>query len=130
MCTGTHGTTFGGSPLATALGLHVLGRISDKTFVDTIRERSKYLKARLDLIATWFPDLVGPIRGRGLILGMPMIQMDHPGKLVSLARERGLLLLTAGKDAVRLVPSLNIGEAELSEGVDIIESCLSVIREQ
>ena len=51
----------------------------------------------------------------------------HPAKMVSLARERGLLILTAGQDAVRFVPSLNIGKDEVNLAVDVLESCLSVI---
>lgn len=52
---------------------------------------------------------------------------SHPGKMMSLARERGVLILTAGKDAVRLIPSLNIEKGEIDEAVDVLESCLHLL---
>lgn len=123
--TGTHGTTFGGSPLACALGYHVLSRLSERAFVANIQETSTYLQARLNQLPKWFPDVLLPtVRGRGLILGLGFKDASHPGKLVSLARERGVLVLTAGKDAVRLVPSLNVGREEVDLAVDVLESCL------
>ena len=122
---GSHGTTFGGSPLACALGHHVLSRLSAPAFVANIRETSAYLESRLGLLAQWFPDILEPgVRGRGLIMGLGFKNAAHPAAVVGMARERGVLLLTAGKDAVRLVPSLNIGEGEVTETVEVLESCL------
>lgn len=56
-----------------------------------------------------------------------LIHEGHPQRLIELARERGVLLLTAGKDCVRLVPSLNVSEEEVSHAVDVIESCLGLL---
>ena len=129
--TGTHGTTFGGSPLACALGHHVLSRLSERTFVANIMETSAYLHSRLSLLPNWFPDILEPrVRGKGLILGLGFRNTSHPAALVSLARERGLLLLSAGKDAVRFVPSLNIGKDEVDVTVDVLESCLGIMTNQ
>ena len=126
--TGTHGTTFGGSPLACAMGYHVLSRLSEQGFVHNIKETIGILQERLSKLPEWFPTILdSSIRGRGLILGLGFKDASHPAKLVSLARERGLLILTAGQDAVRLVPSLNIGKDEVDYAVDVLESCLSVI---
>ncbi|KAL4241316.1 class-III pyridoxal-phosphate-dependent aminotransferase family protein [Abortiporus biennis] len=128
MTAGTHGTTFGGSPLACALGFHVLSRLSDKAFVNHLRETSSYLQERLSALPKWFPSILQPeVRGRGLILGLGFKNEADPGKLVKLARERGVLILTAGKDAVRFVPSLTIGEEEVNTAVDVLESCLGVM---
>lgn len=88
---------------------------------------SALLFSRLERLSEWFPNLVGPVRGRGLIIGLALHREGDPQRLVELARERGLLLLTAGKDCVRLVPSLNVGEEEVSYAVDVIESCLSLM---
>ena len=111
--------------MACALGYHVLSRLSERAFVANIQETSTYLQARLNQLPKWFRDVLLPtVRGRGLILGLGFKDASHPGKLVSLARERGVLVLTAGKDAVRLVPSLNIGEGEVTETVEVLESCL------
>lgn len=93
-----------------------------------IRETSAYLQSRLALLPQWFPDILEPgVRGRGLIMGLGFKNAAHPAAVVGMARERGVLLLTAGKDAVRLVPSLNIGEGEVAETVEVLESCLGVL---
>jgi len=131
---GAHGTTFGGSPLACALGHYVLSRVSDPAFVAYIDDISSYLETRLHCLPGWFPKTIQPeIRGRGLMRGLGFwnngkVMKDRvaPGKVMELARERGLLVLTAGSDAVRLVPSLNVGRAEVDFAVDVLESCLSV----
>ena len=125
--TGSHGTTFGGSPLACSIGLHVLARLSQQEFVSHVNKTSALLYRRLERLSGWFPTSVGPIRGCGLILGMVLIREGDPQRLIELARERGLLLLTAGNDCVRLVPSLNVSEEEVSHAVDVIESCLSLL---
>ncbi|KAH9077411.1 acetylornithine aminotransferase [Lactarius deliciosus] len=127
MTAGTHGTTFGGSPLACSVGYHVLDRLSRREFVSNLMGTSALLFSRLELLSEWFPNLVGPIRGRGLIIGLVLRREGDPQRLADLARERGLLLLTAGKDCVRLVPSLNVREEEISHAVDVIESCLSLM---
>ncbi|KAF5393776.1 hypothetical protein D9757_000246 [Collybiopsis confluens] len=129
MTAGTHGTTFGGSPMACAVGYHVLSRLSDRSFVAQIAETSAYLAGRLAQLPKWFPNLLQPtIRGRGLITGLGFKDEKYPGQLVPLARERGVFVLTAGKDVVRLVPSLNIGKSEVDLAVDVIESCLGEMR--
>ncbi|TFK43197.1 acetylornithine aminotransferase [Crucibulum laeve] len=125
MTAGTHGTTFGGSPLACAIGYHVLSRLASKESATQIQETSKYLSGRLGQLPKWFPDILQEnIRGRGLILGLGFKDVNKPGQLVGMARERGLFVLTAGKDAVRLVPSLNVGKEEVDLAVDVLESCL------
>lgn len=125
-----HGTTFGGSPLACSIGFHVLDRLSQCDFVSHHQKTSALLRRRLERLSGWFPDLVGQIRGRGLIIGLVLQREGDPQRLAELARERGLLLLTAGKDCVRLVPSLNIGEEEVSHAVDVLESCLGLLSQQ
>lgn len=129
MTAGTHGTTFGGSPLACALGTHVLTRLSYHGFGENVRGTGEYLQGRLRMLPEWFPNLVGRegVRGRGLILAIPFLDSKSSGRLVELARERGVLLLTAGADAVRLVPSLNVSRDDVDKAVDVIESCLALM---
>ncbi|KAF8452453.1 acetylornithine and succinylornithine aminotransferase [Boletus edulis BED1] len=129
MTAGTHGTTFGGSPLACAVGHHVLSRLSSPAFVDNVKEISAYLDSRLGYLVQWFPDLIhDKIRGRGLLRGLGFKNVAHPGQVMQLARERGVLVLTAGKDAVRLVPSLNVSKDEVDVAIDVLEACLTVLR--
>lgn len=125
---GTHGTTFGGSPLACALGHYVLSKLKSPGTLNQITESSRYLIGRLEQLTRLFPDIVeSRIRGRGLILGLGFKNANHPGRVVEMARERGVLLLTAGKDAVRLVPSLTIGRGEVDEAVDVLEACVGKV---
>lgn len=92
-------------------------------------ETSKYLGERLEALPKWYPDLLEErVRGRGHIRGLGFKNVEIPGRIVELARERGVFVLTAGKDAVRLVPSLNIGKEEVDLAVDVLESCLSLCK--
>jgi acetylornithine aminotransferase len=93
-----------------------------------IKDISSYLTQRLQLLTQWFPQHLQPtVRGRGLILGLGFKDHEAPGKVVGLARERGLFVLTAGKDAVRLVPSLNVGKEEVDLAVDVLEGALAAL---
>ncbi|KAF8901687.1 acetylornithine aminotransferase [Gymnopilus junonius] len=128
MTAGTHGTTFGGSPLACAIGYHVLTRLSSEEFIRKMAETSEYLGERLGRLPKWYPGLLEErVRGRGFIRGLGFRDARMPGRIVELARERGVFVLTAGKDAVRLVPSLNVGREEVDLAVDVLEGCLSQI---
>ncbi|TIC31652.1 putative acetylornithine transaminase [Wallemia mellicola] len=125
---GSHGTTFGGSPLSTAVAHHVLTRLSQ---LPDMKSRAELLKERLNQLAAAYPDLIkSEVRGRGFLLGVPFKDTAHPGKALSLARERGLLILVAGSDAVRIVPSLTISEEEINKACDIFEAVLEVLRKE
>ena len=107
----------------------MLSRLSERPFVSQIAETSAYLIGRLEKLSKWFPQTLQPgVRGRGLILGLGFHDEKDPARLVSMARERGVFVLTAGKDAVRLVPSLNITKEEVDLAVDVIESCLGELQ--
>lgn len=104
-------------------------RLSSPTFVAHVKEVGAHLDSRLEFLAKWFPDLIqDKIRGRGLLRGIGFKNEAHPGQVVQLARERGVLMLTAGKDAVRLVPSLNVAKEEVEMAVDVLEGCLTALR--
>jgi len=88
---------------------------------------STYLDKRLSLLPQWFPDTFkeeDPLRGRGMIRGLGFRDPSVPSRIVQLARERGVLVLTAGNDAVRLVPPLTVGKTEVDQAMDVLESCL------
>lgn len=91
---------------------------------------SSHLQARLSALPELFPTILQPsVRGRGLLTGLGFHNTEHPAQLVKMARERGLLILTAGKDAVRIVPSLNAKDSEVDHAVDVIESCLILLQD-
>ena len=128
---GSHGTTFGGQPLATKIGTHVLSRLNQPEFMSHLNETIKHFDERLSRLPLLFPTLIkAPIRGRGLIRGIPFNDGSSPAELVCLARERGVLLLTAGKDAVRLVPALIASKEDCDKAVGVMESCLQLMSEQ
>jgi len=103
----------------------VLARLSSPAFRKDTEDVSRYLGERLSKLPGWYPSILQEdIRGRGFIRGLGFKDTSHPGKIVELARERGVFVLTAGKDAVRLVPSLNIGKEEVDLAVDVLEGCI------
>jgi acetylornithine aminotransferase len=84
---------------------------------------SKYLGERLSKLAKRYPSIFHKdIRGRGFMRGLGLKDPSSPGRIVQLARERGVLVLTAGADAVRLVPSLTVGKEEVDVAVDVLEA--------
>ena len=106
------------------MGHHVLTRLSSPVFHKNMEEVSGYLGERLSKLPRWYPNIVSDIRGRGFIRGVGFKDTSHPGKVVEWARERGVFVLSAGNDAVRLVPSLNVGKEEVDLAVNVLESCL------
>lgn len=127
---GSHGTTFGGQPLATRIGVHVLSRLSDPAFSANIHETAQHLDGVLGRLPGLFPGLIqSETRGRGLIRGIGFKDPKAPAELVKRARERGVLLLTAGADAVRCVPALIVTKEECDKAVGVMESCLAMMVE-
>jgi len=127
---GSHGTTYGGSPLACAASLAVLREIAESGLVDNVRARSAQIR---ETVAAWKHPLVTEVRGLGLLVGIGLetSRMSVPeGKLpaVHLSAElirNGLLAPPAGPGTLRLLPPLNVSEAEVSEALDILRRTLS-----
>ncbi|KAJ6510051.1 acetylornithine aminotransferase [Mycena vitilis] len=129
MTAGTHGTTFGGSPLACAVGHHVLTRLADSAFTEQLDATSVYLDERLAELPRRFPGVLeAEVRGRGLIRGLGFLDAGHPGTVVEMARSRGVFVLTAGKNVVRIVPSLNVGREAVDTAIDVIGGCIADLR--
>jgi len=127
MTAGTHGTTFGGNPLAMAVGAAVLDVILADGFLDRVRRTGIRLKQKLAAVADSHPDLVHEIRGEGLMLG---VKCRVPNAdVAAAAREEGLLLVAAGDNVVRLLPPLIVEDAEVDEAVERLDRALaSLIR--
>ena len=118
---GDHATTFGGGPLVATVALDVVRTIADPAFLTGVRRKAEWLGARLERLAAVSPR-VAAVRGRGLLWGLELSEPAAP--FVVAARERGLLVLTAGLQVIRLIPPLVISEAELERGVTILEEVL------
>ncbi|MFP4114570.1 MAG: aminotransferase class III-fold pyridoxal phosphate-dependent enzyme [Spirochaetales bacterium] len=123
---GDHGTTFGGGPVTTAVGAHVVRTISDPDFLAKVAERAAQLTRLLDeLVAA--KDEVTERRGVGMLQGLAIEAEDGPGRvaeIVNVCRERGVLLLRSGSNVVRMAPPLVIGDRDLERGIAILAETL------
>ena len=119
---GDHATTFGGGPLVAGVALDVLRTIADPEFLADVRRKGDWLGARLGRLAG-AARRVKAVRGRGLLWGLELSEPAAP--FVTAARERGLLVLTAGPEVIRIIPPLVITEAELERGVGTLEEVLA-----
>ncbi|HSM43372.1 MAG TPA: aspartate aminotransferase family protein [Afifellaceae bacterium] len=123
MMPGTHGTTFGGNPLAMAVGNAVLDVVTGEGFLAKVAERGLLLKQKLAAVSDAHPDIVDGIRGEGLMLGIRCIKPNI--EIVAAAREEGLLTVPAGDNVVRFLPPLIISEEEISDAVERLERALA-----
>ena len=119
---GDHATTFGGGPFVATVALDVLRTIADPDFLAGVRTKGEWLGARLNRLAAGTPR-VREARGRGLMWGLELNEVAAP--VVAAARERHLLVLTAGPTVIRIVPPLTITHEELERGVTILEEVLA-----
>ncbi len=131
---GTHGTTYGGSPLACAVASKILQVIEREKLADNARDTGNFLKQGLDQLAVEFPDVVRGGRGLGLMLGLELVpeipSLKVEGKLqsavlVAKLQDAGLLMIPAGANVLRLLPALNLTLSEAQEGLQIIESVIA-----
>jgi acetylornithine/N-succinyldiaminopimelate aminotransferase len=115
MTTGTHGSTFGGNPLAMAAANAVLDVMLADGFLDRVRRTSLLLKQKLAEIKDRYPAIVAEVRGEGLLVGLRAVVPS--GDLVKELREEKLITVAAGDNVVRLLPPLTVTDEELAEGV-------------
>ncbi|MFT6077223.1 MAG: acetylornithine/N-succinyldiaminopimelate aminotransferase [Myxococcota bacterium] len=120
MIIGTHGTTFGGNPLAMAVGDAVLGTILADGFLSEVRKNADLLKSGLQQLQEKFPHVIAEVRGVGLMLGMRLQEKFIPVNVVNDLKENGLLLVGAGENVVRLLPPLIIDESNIREAINIL----------
>jgi len=116
---GTHATTFGGNPVAAAGALEVLSQLDDAALSEVVK-KGKYITRT---IKDWNKHTVGEIRGLGLMLGVSMVGVA-PKEIAQRCVENGLLILTAGSDALRMLPPLTISYEEIDKGLEILEKAL------
>jgi acetylornithine/N-succinyldiaminopimelate aminotransferase len=115
---GTHGTTFGGNPLACAAANAVLDVILAPGFLDAVVRKGKLLRDELSAVVAEYPSVFAELRGIGLILGLRCVV--PVGEVQEACLAEGLLTITAGENVVRLIPPLVITEADCREAVEMI----------
>ncbi len=117
MVFGTHGSTYGGNPLAMAAGIAVMDAVANEDFLADVRAKGERLRTRLEQFIGNYPDLFESVRGMGLMLGLKM-KVEPRGFMVHLRDHHHLLTVAAGDNTLRLLPPLVIGDAEMDEFLD------------
>ncbi len=125
MVAGTHGTTYGGNPLAMAVGNAVLDIVLAPGFLDDVARKGLRLRQRLAELRDRHPDIIAGVRGEGLMMGVQT--KINVGEFVAAARAEHLLLIPAAENVARLLPPLTISEDELAEGVSRMEKACLVL---
>ncbi len=124
---GSHGTTYGGNPLAATVALNVLETINQPAFLARVKEASSKLFAQLATLTADFPQVFGPARGMGLLVGLPVIGA-YEGRakdITKIAEGMGLMLLIAGPGVIRFAPALIVSDAQLVEADRILRAAVT-----
>ena len=126
MTPGTHGSTFGGNPLAMSVGNTVMDIISNKKFLNNVKSLSKYFLFKLNKIQKKYPNVIKQIRGRGFLIGLQLYkdQTEFIKKLM----DNHLLTIRAAENVVRILPPLNVKKNEIDLAIKIIEKVCSKIK--
>ena len=114
---GTHGSTYGGNPLAMAAGEAVLDVVANEEFLAEVRAKGERIRARLEQFIGNYPELFELVRGRGLMLGLKMRSESRPF-VAHLRDNHGLLTVAAGDNTVRVIPPLVIDDSHIDEFMD------------
>ena len=123
---GTHGSTFGGNPLAMAVGNAVLDVVLEDEFLETVRQRGLFLKQKLARLVDEYPDILDSVRGNGLMTGLKCKIANT--ELVSALFKQKMLVIGAGENVVRLVPPLTISEDDINDAIARIDGACAFLR--
>jgi acetylornithine/N-succinyldiaminopimelate aminotransferase len=124
MVPGTHGSTFGGNPLAMAVGNAVLDVVLEPGFLEAVQQKALRFKQELARIKDEHPDKIEEIRGSGLLMGIRLKPAFASSDLVKAATAEKFLTVGAGDNVVRLIPPLNIADADIAEAASKLSKAL------
>ena len=119
MVAGTHGSTFGGNPLAMSVGTAVLDVVLKKGFLENVTKVSKYFHSELKKLQTEFPDIIKEIRGIGLLVGLQLF--EDQTKFIKKLMDSKLLTIRAAENVIRLLPPLTVKKNEIDLAIKIIK---------
>ena len=120
MVAGTHGSTYGGNPLACAVGIAVMDIVTDAGFLPEVNRKAGMMRQSLEGLVAAHPAVFEAVRGQGLILGLKCRAVNSD--VVKAGYAAGVLTIPAADNVIRLLPALNITEAEIAEGVARLDS--------
>ena len=124
MTAGTHGSTFGGNPLAMSVGNAVLDQIFKKGFLANIKRVSKYFYSELNKLKKEFPEIIKEVRGVGLLIGLQL--HDDQTKFIQKLMDNKLLTIRAAENVIRILPPLNVKKQEIDMSIKILKKvCLT-----
>ena len=124
MIPGTHGSTFGGNPLAMSVGNAVLDQIYKKNFLKNVNRLSKYFHDELHNLKKQFPNIIKEVRGVGLLIGLQLF--ENQNKFIQKLMDNNLLTIRAAENVIRILPPLNVKKKEIDLAIKIIRSvCLT-----
>jgi len=123
MTPGSHGSTFGGNPLAMKIGSTVMDIVTKKSFLNNIKKNSKYFFQKLNNLKKKFPSIIKEVRGKGFLIGL-QLHKDQTNFIKKLM-ENKLLTIRAAENVVRILPPLNVKKNEIDQAIKIIDKvCL------
>ena len=125
MVIGTHGSTFGGNPLAMAVGNVVFDELTAPGFLDNVNRVSNFMQQQLTGLADRHSGVVTEVRGKGLLMGLKLVDGVVAKQFAGMVRDRGLLIGAAGDNVARMAPPLVIDEADASEAISILDDTLN-----
>ncbi|MDA7552625.1 aspartate aminotransferase family protein [Candidatus Pelagibacter sp.] len=124
MTAGTHGSTFGGNPLAMSVGNAVLDQIFQKEFLTNVKKISKYFHSELNKLKIEFPQIIKEVRGVGLLIGLQL--HNDQTKFIQKLIDNNLLTIRAAENVIRILPPLNVKKQEIDIAIKIIKKvCLT-----
>ncbi|WP_369060559.1 aspartate aminotransferase family protein [Caulobacter sp. 73W] len=126
MTVGVHGSTFGGNPLAMAIGVTAFDTINSEETLGNVRDVAGYFVQQLNGLKDRYPDLIVDVRGKGLLIGVKLASNNR--EFMALARDQKLLVAGGGDNCIRLLPALNLTMDEASEAIGKLEKTLDVVR--
>ena len=118
MTAGSHGSTFGGNPLAMSVGNSVMDLVSNKSFLKNIKILSKYFLEKLNLIKARYPSTIREIRGKGFLIGIQLYK--DPTTFIKKLMDNRLLTIRAAENVIRILPPLNVKKKEIDIALKII----------
>lgn len=127
LAVGDHGTTYGGNPLGSKVGCFVVDTVLEELFLESVAAKLDKMFKGLTKIANAYPEHIETVKGKGLLLGLQFKDNVDAATIVPRCRERGLLVITAGMNVLRIVPALNIPDEVIEEGLAILETCVGEV---